>query len=281
MGITPILSSRFLGVGFIPVKVKKDKPMDNENQAPVIPSGTEPIGNDGTITSRDTVGQAHQNSPTQVQSESVGSLNAQQPGEVQASSIETTFAELAAKKGWQSPEDMAKAYAHLESHNTKVEMSMAELANARETEEQELPQESSNESVGPVESHDEALRVVQNIVKQQTKPLQDQIALMNLFNKSPDAKNYATQMAKVVKDNPGVSWEVAYKAAKFDDVSKQANVQGTQEAQDMQQLKQAAITGVAKPTPRDTRSVESLVEDKSIPLSEIRKMILEKERFSQ
>jgi len=46
MGIIPILSPHFLGVGFIPVKVKKDKPMDNENQAPVIPSGTEPIGND-------------------------------------------------------------------------------------------------------------------------------------------------------------------------------------------------------------------------------------------
>src|SRR3990167_10266514 len=44
----------------------------------------------------------------------------------------TTFDELAKKKGWQNPDDMAKSYAELERHKTTVEMDRAALIKARD-----------------------------------------------------------------------------------------------------------------------------------------------------
>src|ERR1041384_7517583 len=43
------------------------------------------------------------------------------------SSDETSFEAIAAKKGFKTPDDLAKAYANLESKNTKVAMKNADL----------------------------------------------------------------------------------------------------------------------------------------------------------
>ena len=244
--------------------------MDNEPVAPVIPSGTEPTvfgtasfqGNGQAITSPD----KGQSKPESVQAIPSSDTSAPQG---------TTFEELASKKGFKSADDLAAAYANLESQNKRVEMGFAELAKIREnpTQLESIP------DVSNVQTPEAAQRIVEGIVKKFTRPLEDKIALQDLFFKNPDAAQYAASMAKLVKDSPGMNWEHAYKVAKFDDVAKQATEKAKQEVYQAIQQKQAVATDPARASAKDTRPLAELIKDKSIPFVEIQRIM--KERFSQ
>lgn len=241
--------------------------MDNENKtAPIIPAGTEPTVYGTTVFQADN-GQAASSPDVSKPQQVAPAANPQAPQEG------TTFEELAVKKGFKSADDLARSYAELESRNTRVEMGLSELVRVR-TESQ--PQTEANASV---ETAEDAVRVVEGIVRKQIDPLRDQLQLQDLFLRYPDAKDFAPQMAKVIKDNPGTAWEVAYRAAKFDALASQAKKEGTQQAYQTIQQKQSASVEPARPAVTKERNLDELIRDKSIPFSEIQKIV--KERFSQ
>lgn len=245
--------------------------MDNEQQsAPIIPAGTEktvfgttsfPASNNGQADGSPIADQSAENRQTSEGGAPDG----------------TTFDELAVKKGFSSPDDLARAYANLESQNKRVEMSLAELIKFREPQPEALADDALSSEVA---SQDEdAVKVVEKVVKRITRPLEDRLHLQELFYKNPDAAQYASEMGKLVKENPGISWDVAYKAAKFDALGNQSRLEGKQEAYQAIRQKEAVAVGSARPVSKETRQVDDLIRDKSIPFSEVQRIM--KERFSQ
>lgn len=251
--------------------------MDNkQTAAPVIPLGTESMHNA-------VYNPANANSGQAASLPDTGKPESEVQPELQSSPsnapVGTTFEELAAKKGFKSADDLAAAYANLESQNKRVEMGLSELAKLR-SESTQQPTEEPTVDMNNVQSQEDALKVVEKIVRKHTRPLEDQLALQNLFMKNPDAQQYAGDMARVVKENPGISWEVAYKAAKFDRVGSQAKEEGRKEAYQTIQKKQEVAVGAGKPTAsRDNRPLDELIKDKGIPFTEVQRIM--RERFSQ
>ncbi len=242
--------------------------MDNENNGPIIPAGTEKMYNSvyNPMTGQPAVSPTNDKPAEQ----------APQTGEENAPTG-TTFDELAAKKGFKSPEDLAKAYMNLEAQNTKVTMSLADLAKSRDDAQTHIANESSQNV--RVETQDDAMKVVENIVRKATRPLEDKLALQDLLLRNPDVKDYASEMAKVVKDNPGVTWETAYKAAKFDALQRTSVEKGRQEAYQTMQQKQSVNVAPARPKASNQQSLENLVKDRSIPFKELQKIM--RERFNK
>lgn len=242
-------------------------PQDNPS-APVIPAGTTSQGGmmydplKEAIKAQNGQGQL---SPQSVQQQAPAQ-NAPQDG--------TTFAELAAKKGWQSPDDMAKSYANLESHNKKVEMTADDILKMVQAQPQ--PQQIV-QPVAPQQNipDQQAIQIVQAIVDNTVKPLQERVALQDLFLNNPDAKEFATGIAEVVKSNPGISWPNAYKLAKYDAVQQQSVQQGRQEAYKNIAQKQEFIAGASVPTQRSGPDVRNVIKDRSIPFQEVDRMVRE------
>ena len=245
--------------------------MENGQNGPVIPSGTEEnVYGQSSFTQNP--GQPEVPPEGKVESGGEPQLthdNAQK---------RTTFDELAAKKGFKSADDLAEAYSNLESLNTRVEMGFSELAKLKNNPQ---PQEETVPPVGEVETPEQALRVVENVVKRFTKPLQDKLDLQDLFLRYPDAKEVASLMADIVKRNPAVDWDTAYFAAKSKSsitLSQKAKEEGKQLAYQEIYKKQAASVGTTKPT-QSERSLAELVKDRTIPFREVQKIM--RERFSQ
>lgn len=158
-------------------------------------------------------------------------------------------------------------------------MSLGELIKLKtETQEQV---EASQQIPADVQSKEDAMKVIEQTVRKFTKPLEEQIALQNLFARFPDATSFAAEMGKIVKESPGISWEHAYKIAKSDSAEKSAFERGRQEAlktgEQKQSLQQSSKGGSVQ---RDGgRSLQELIADRSIPFSEVQRIM--KERFSK
>lgn len=247
-------------------------PQEN-NGSPIIPAGTTTQGGlaydplKAAIAANN--GQA-QPAPQSTVPQQVPAPNAPMQG--------TTFAELAQKKGWKTPDDMATSYANLESHNKKVEMTADDVLKMV----QAASQQSTPQPVQPVVQQpmprtpdEQAIQIVQSLIRTEVKPLQERVALQDLFIKNPDAKDYAQGIADVVKSNPGISWENAYKLAKFDAVAQKASQQGRQEAYQTIQQKQEFIAGSSVPAQRSGPDVRSIIKDRSVPFAEVDKMVRE------
>lgn len=247
--------------------------MDNEKQAPVIPAGTEPTVFGTPTFTQEQSGQAE---PSPVADQKAAQQEAQQDSG-KAPQQETTFAELAAKKGFKSPDDLAKAYANLESQNTRVEMGLSDLMRLRE---QSQPGETEDLAAvdQEIQTQEQALKVVEKVVRRFTRPLEDKIALQELFFKHPDATQYAAEIGKAIKDNPGITWESAYKVAKFDALQNTAREQGREEAYQTMEKKQLASVQPTRPAEQAT-NLRDLIVDKNIPWIEVQRIM--KERFAQ
>lgn len=254
--------------------------MDNvQTVAPIIPAGTEKTvfgtttfaqNNRQAASAPDTSKSGTQHAPAAA----AGAGNAP-AGNAPAG---TTFQELAAKKGFQSADDLATAYNNLESQNKRVEMGLAEVLKARE-EQLQSEQAYTAEELNQAQTQEQAVKVVEGLIKRHTRPLEDKLALQDLFFRNADAKQYAADIAKAVKENPGISWEAAYKIAKYDNASKEAQERGRQEAyQTIVQKQQIATDGV-RGTVKSQRPLDELIRDKSIPFTEVQRIM--KERFLQ
>lgn len=247
-------------------------PQEN-NGAPVIPAGTTSQGGMMYDPLKEAIkannGQG-QPAPQGIPNQQAAAQNAPLDG--------TTFAELAQKKGWNSPDDMAKSYANLESHNKKVEMTADDILKMVQAAQQPQPivqPQVPHVPQTPNTPDDAAIQLVQSMIRSEVKPLQERVALQDLFLKNPDAKDFAEGIASVVKSNPGISWENAYKLAKFDSVPAQAQQQGRQEAYATVQQKQQFIAGSSVPTMKSGPDVRNIIKDRSVPFAEVDRMVRE------
>lgn len=243
-------------------------PTQDNAAAPIIPAGTEK-----TVYGTNTFPASN---PLATGQAPVAPVVIPAGNSVQNAPEGTTFAELAAKKGWSTPDQMAAGYANLESHNKKVEMTAADILKAVQPEPvapvAPTPTPLPNTATNPDEA---AIQIVQAIVKNQVKPLEEQIKLQDLFLRNPDAKDYAEGIAKAVKENPGITWEAALKLAKFDALEQKATETGKQQAYQTINTKQGMIAGQSAPTHASQPDLRSIIKDRSIPFKEVDRMVRE------
>ena len=172
----------------------------------------------------------------------------------------TTFDELAQKKGFDSPDALAKAYQELEKQNKQVEMDRSSLLKART----EVVKDNEVEAKD-ADLNSKTLREIREI--------NEKMELRELFDKYKDAPEYAKAMAEHVKAHPKASWESAYRFVRFDDLAKEAKREGKDEAyQNIQEKQKAQSTG-AQPKKILKKNINSLLQDKSVPLADIEKLL--------
>lgn len=159
----------------------------------------------------------------------------------------TTFQELAAKKGWNSPDDLAKAYRELESHSTKVSQKASDL-------EKEFfsKQESSPSQTLP---DDAALQELDKFVNQRVSKeiqairaeFQDREArreLREVMDKNQDFGKYAKDIKEIKTQYPNMSFNDALLFAKAQkgDLVKEATSKAFQQKTETVQKQMAAQT---------------------------------------
>lgn len=242
---------------------------DNVQTAPIIPAGTQPtVFNTKSFNPLQTPQVFQQNDGQAANTPVTGQAVAQQP------QPESAFAELAAKKGFKSPDDLAKAYMESEAQKTRVEMSFSELVKLRE--DAFKPQEVAPVQQNAVQTPDEAIKIVQSMIDARIRPLQNENELNRLFSANTDAKEFVPQMAEVVKANPSISWTDAYKLAKFDALENKAREEGRQDALKTAQLKQAATVGSPALRSEPQTDLMNIISDRSVPFSEVSKILRER-----
>lgn len=164
----------------------------------------------------------------------------------------TTFEQLAQKKGFKSADDMAKAYSNLETQNKKVEMDRADLLKARNG---ETPKSSTPN------------------IEKEVRALKERVEINDLFQKHPDAKDYAKQMAEHIKEHPSATWEQAYRFVKFDDLEKTSRQEGRKEA--YENIDQKSKARAEKSAPRQTskKDLDAMIKDRSVSMADIEKLL--------
>jgi hypothetical protein len=263
-----------------------DNPMDNAGGAPMIPSGTQPtvfgqksfVPGTGPLAPAG-VGQAIPQAPGMEQP--VGQapqVNPVQAPVVQGEEQGTTFQDIMAKKGFKSPDELAKAYQNLESFATKQSMDLADLVQAK------LGADPSQ--VTPVQPNgqnnyapEEAIGIVQSMIQQAIAPMREKLEVQEAF-KDPSDFQFASQVAEMVKQNPSIPWKVALDAVKFRQGGERLKEEGRKEAYGTIQQKQSvqqtadAFTGI-----KPEVDVQKIISDPNVPFSEVQRIM--KERFAQ
>jgi hypothetical protein len=175
----------------------------------------------------------------------------------------TTFEELAQKKGYSSPNELARDYALLESHNKKVEMTNAELAKARHA--------TSDEGTTNAPADNSELAKV----KRELQEVRDRQEINDLMKKYDDFPKYGKQMAAYIKEHPHASWESAFKVTSYDDHVGGAKQAGRDEAyQNIDKKQSLAVEPARGRTQQPTiGDISSMLKDKSMKLSDIEKML--------
>ncbi|MCK4522397.1 MAG: hypothetical protein KAU20_07530 [Nanoarchaeota archaeon] len=248
--------------------------------APVVPTGVEPAMNQAP---KDTLPRPAPLQPMPVQQVPEQPVQATPQPNAPVESV-ITFDELAAKKGFNSPDDLAKSYVNLESQNKRVEVTLADAINARITPPvEQIPtqpvQPVPAENAGADENA--ALEIVDSRIASKLKKHEDIMDYKMHLIQNPTDQQFAAEAVNVVKDNPGIKWGTAFEAAKArmgGIVTQQTREDGKNEAYANIALKQnaQAIPGNAQRpnsfalTPKDV--IENVKTGK-ISLSETRNII--------
>jgi hypothetical protein len=183
-----------------------------------------------------------------------------------------TFDELAVKKGFKTPDELAKAYANLETQNKRVEVTLADAIKARQEADpfaEPLPK------ADEVNTSEDAVKIVNSMISRQTKSLEDKMEFQFHLLAHPEDKEIASQALSYVKENPGIKWEVAFKAARADTLASTEREKGRQEAYQSIQNKAGAM-GVNASQRAPEVGVSDIIKgirQGQIPLSEARKII--------
>ena len=138
-----------------------------------------------------------------------------------------TFDELAVKKGFKTPDELAKAYANLESQNKRVEVTLADAIKARQEADifnTPLPK------ADDINTSEDAVKIVNSMIRKETKALEDKFEFQYYLLAHPEDATNAPKALEYVKDNPGIKWEVAFKAARADSLAPIEREKGKQEA---------------------------------------------------
>ena len=174
----------------------------------------------------------------------------------------TTFEELAAKKGWKTPDDLAKAYANLEGHSTKVSQDKAKLEreffSLNPTKEEVQDKRQELQAKGDDVALAELDKFVSQRIKEETSKIRAEFQdkdsrrdLRETIEKHPDFGKYAPDVKEIKKQYPNMPFSDALLMAKAQkgDLTTEARRQGmTQGAQVVarQQGAQVAPTKTAK-----------------------------------
>src|SRR3990167_2044891 len=213
----------------------------------------------------DTVVPEGQTTPTE-QSPSVQSDDATSQG--QEAPEGTTYQELAAKKGFKSADDLAKAYANLEGHSTKVSQDKAKL-------EREFfsPKQSQVREPLPVVPEEQALNELDKFVKERTKSELQQIRaefkeredrreLRDTIEKHSDFGKYASDVKELKRQYPDMPFSDALLMAKAQkgDLATEARRQGATESAQVQARQAGAQVATAKSVKESKVGVSDLLQ---------------------
>src|SRR3990167_6367169 len=212
----------------------------------------------------DTVVPEGQTTPTE-QSPSVQTDDATSEG--QEAPEGTTYQELAAKKGFKSADDLAKAYANLEGHSTKVSQDKAKL-------EREFFSPQVREEPLKVATQDEqALNELDKFVKERTKSELQQIRaefkeredrreLRDTIEKHSDFGKYASDVKELKRQYPDMPFSDALLMAKAQkgDLATEARRQGATESAQVQARQAGAQVATAKSVKESKVGVSDLLQ---------------------
>lgn len=254
---------------------------DNSIGAPLVPAGTESTVFGDTVYPQKK-GQAS-NEPNEGEQEAGENQQTNSTMVVTSGEEQTiTFEELAAKKGFKSPDDLAKSYAELERKRTKESMDHADLLRVKE-EASRLPEPTKQvvdnlRTNDPDLSQDEAVKIVERMIEKRLAPLREKMEIKEAF-KNPDDMKFASEVAKLVRNNPQIPWDIALDAVKHR-LQSVAGLKesGRKEAYATIQQKQLAQSPSIHAGPRKEVDVDRIIQDKSVPFSEVQKIM--RERFA-
>lgn len=113
------------------------------------------------------------------------------------------------------------------------------------------------------ETYDEALKIVKNIVSKETDTkfgeLKRQIDLDRVVHQNPDFYRYADPIKSLIKENPSLTWEQAYKLSKFEVSQMEAKAQGVQEAKgNIAKKKTATVESASKAKTGVSQSIDEI-----------------------
>jgi len=113
------------------------------------------------------------------------------------------------------------------------------------------------------ESYDEALKIVKEIVSKETdkkfSELNRKIELDRVIQQNPDFYRYADPIKTLIKENPSLSWEQAYKLSKFEVSQMEARAKGVQEAKgNIAKKKSATVESASKAKAGVSQSVDEI-----------------------
>lgn len=113
---------------------------------------------------------------------------------------------------------------------------------------------------------------IDKVIDAKLAPIKVQLEVNDVLQKYPDFGEYAPQALEEIKANPGLSLEKAYKLVKFSDIESKAKTEGEKQAYQTIEKKQS-LQFERSGRRVEQKPVEELLSDKSVPLSEIAKML--------
>lgn len=161
------------------------------------------------------------------------------PAESQESSVETNFEAIAAKKGFKSPDDLAKAYANLESQNKKVEMAKADLEKMFFTEKpKSQPQvrqtlNADEQALAELDKYvGDKMTERETYLKHEFNTKLAKLELDRVIEKNPDFPKYAEDVKQFKSKYPEMSFDEAYTLSKAikGDLQREAKSEGMKQS---------------------------------------------------
>lgn len=113
---------------------------------------------------------------------------------------------------------------------------------------------------------------VEEVVQRYVAPLKVKIETQEVLNAHPDFKDFAQGALNRIQKNPSLSLEDAYKLEKFEAIQSTAKEEGKKEAYQTIEKKENLSFETSGPK-KSATPVSDLLKDKTVPLSEIAKML--------
>jgi hypothetical protein len=179
-------------------------------------------------------------------------LDVKQPEdtEVEPSTTENT---PAASEGVKTPEDSQEKSVPYERFQEVVKQknTYKELLESKNVNNFNVEKQAATISNETGATYEESLKLVKDLIKQEVSgevgKISKKIELDKAISDFPDFYKYAEQVKAKVKENPYITWEDAYKLAKFDVGQTEAKEIGRQEAYKTITKKQSAnVEGTGK-----------------------------------
>lgn len=176
------------------------------------------------------------------------------------------FAELAKKKGFKNPDELVRAYQHLESRSTKAEQQASSL-------QEQLEQVNKMQATpGITDDQQQALAIleqtIERVMAKKLAPIQDTLGVQKVDRMvadmqmiRPDFKGEVVdQTLAYMVDHRGLSMEDAYKIVTFDQHRANSDKQEVRQAKETQKSRAYVESAGSSKTPETDYSKLSLAE---------------------